>query len=70
VSEPFGVGAAAPSEPAALSEDAAGSTGHAGVDAAIGSLGEVASLAPREQVAAYVEAHRALHETLSTIEER
>jgi hypothetical protein len=45
-------------------------TGHPAVDAAIGALDEVASLAPREQVSAYVEAHRALQETLGTIEER
>jgi hypothetical protein len=45
-------------------------TGHAAVDAAVGALDEVASLAPKEQVAAYVEAHRALQETLDTVQER
>ena len=49
---------------------AEGPTGHPAVDAVVGSLGEVASLAPRAQVSAYVEAHRALQETLGTIEER
>jgi hypothetical protein len=47
-----------------------GPTGHPAVDAAMEALGEVASLAPGEQVSAYVEAHRALQETLGTIEER
>jgi hypothetical protein len=45
-------------------------TGHAAVDAAVARLGEVASLSPGEQVAAYEEAHRTLQETLGTIEER
>jgi hypothetical protein len=47
-----------------------GRTGHAAVDAAVARLGEVASLSPGEQVAAYEEAHRTLQETLGTIEER
>ena len=45
-------------------------TGHPAVDAAVARLGEVASLSPGEQVAAYEEAHRTLQETLGTIEER
>ena len=45
-------------------------TGHSAVDAAVARLGEVASLSPGEQVAAYEEAHRTLQETLGTIEER
>jgi hypothetical protein len=44
-------------------------TGNAAVDATIGALGEAASLTPKEQVAAYAEAHQALQETLQTIEE-
>jgi hypothetical protein len=44
--------------------------GHPAVDAAVARLGEVASLSPGEQVAAYEEAHRTLQETLGTIEER
>jgi hypothetical protein len=51
-------------------EQEKGRTGHPAVDAAVGPLSEVASLSPREQVAAYEAAHRALQETLSTIEER
>jgi hypothetical protein len=47
-----------------------GGTGHPAVDAAVARLGEVASLSPGEQVAAYEEAHRTLQETLGTIEER
>ena len=52
------------------SAGAEGLTGHPTVDAAMEALGEVASLAPGEQVSAYVEAHRALQDTLGTIEER
>jgi hypothetical protein len=44
--------------------------GHPAVDAVVASLGEVASLSPREQVAAYTDAHRTLQETLGSIEER
>jgi hypothetical protein len=54
-------------EPAAA---AASSTGHPGVDAAIAALDGVGDLPPREHVAAYAEAHQALHETLNTIDER
>jgi hypothetical protein len=53
-----------------LSAPEEGLTGHRAVDAAVGPLSEVASLSPREQVAAYEEAHRALQETMGTIEER
>ena len=52
------------------SREEPGETGHPAVDAAVGPLSEVASLSPREQVAAYEEAHRTLQETLGTIEER
>jgi len=40
------------------------------VEAAVGALGEVASLPLRQQVAVYADAHRTLQETLGTIEER
>jgi hypothetical protein len=50
--------------------DGAASTGHPVVDAAVASLDRAAARSPREQVAAYVDAHRALQETLNTIEER
>jgi hypothetical protein len=52
------------------SREEPGGSGHPAVDAAVGPLSEVASFSPREQVAAYEAAHRALQETLSTIEER
>jgi cell fate (sporulation/competence/biofilm development) regulator YlbF (YheA/YmcA/DUF963 family) len=45
-------------------------TGHPAVDAVVERLERVDELAPREQVTAYSEAHRALQETLGTIEER
>jgi hypothetical protein len=57
-----------PTEPSEAFEHE--TTGHPGVDAAVARLGEVASLSPGEQVAAYEEAHRTLQETLGTIEER
>jgi hypothetical protein len=56
-------------EPAEAPERS-GQTGHPAVDAAVARLGEVASLSPGEQVAAYEEAHRTLQQTLGTIEER
>ncbi len=62
--------AKATAEPAPAETRVAGATGHPAVDAAIGALDEVASLAPGEQVSAYVDAHRALQDTLGTIEER
>jgi hypothetical protein len=46
------------------------STGHPAVDAVVAAMSEVASLSPREQVAAYTDAHRTLQETLGSIEER
>jgi hypothetical protein len=55
---------------AAQGSPASGPTGHPRVDAAIAGLEEVASLASRDQVAAYAATHQVLHETLRTIEER
>jgi hypothetical protein len=43
---------------------------HPPVDAVVASLEQVASLSPRDQVAAYADAHHALQETLGSIEER
>jgi hypothetical protein len=50
-------------------EKPGGSTGQAGVDAALGALSEAADLTPGEQVGAYEEAHRALSQTLAGIDE-
>jgi hypothetical protein len=54
---------------AALSGPATGPTGHPVVDAAIGRLAEQAELPPAEQVAGYEAAHRALSQTLASIDE-
>jgi hypothetical protein len=55
---------------ASTTASAAASTGHPAVDAVVAALGGVASLSPREQVAAYADAHRTLQQTLGSIEER
>jgi hypothetical protein len=61
-------GGPAPAEPEAT-EPATGPTGHAVVDAAVARLAELAELPPSEQVAGYEAAHRALSQTLASIDE-
>jgi hypothetical protein len=60
-------------EPAVAEPEAAGSgtgpTGHPMVDAAVARLAEQAELPPAEQVAGYEAAHRALSQTLASIDE-
>ncbi|WP_018353206.1 hypothetical protein [Longispora albida] len=45
------------------------STGSTRVDEALGQLAEAAVLPPAEQVAAFEAAHRALQETLASVDE-
>jgi hypothetical protein len=45
------------------------STGHPEVDAALAELDVATELAPAQQVAAYEQAHRALSQTLATIDQ-
>jgi hypothetical protein len=46
-----------------------GPTGHPAVDAALASLADATELPPSEQVAAYEATHRALQQTLATIDQ-
>ncbi len=45
------------------------STGHPDVDAAVAALTDVADQPPAQQLGAYEQAHRALSETLSAIDQ-
>jgi hypothetical protein len=60
-------------EPAVAEPEVAGPgtgpTGHPMVDAAVARLAEQAELPPAEQVAGYEAAHRALSQTLASIDE-
>jgi len=63
-------GAASHGVPAAGAAPAgAPATGQPAVDAALAALDDAADLPPAEQVAAYEDAHRALSQTLSTIDQ-
>jgi hypothetical protein len=73
-----GTAHASSAEPAAAESEAAGPsvsgratgpTGHPVVDAAVAGLAEQAGLGPAEQVAGYEAAHRALSQTLASIDE-
>lgn len=48
---------------------AAGGSGHPAVDAVLQALANAADLPPADQIAAYEAAHRALRETLATIDQ-
>ena len=61
-------GGPALAEPEAT-ESATGPTGHPVVDAAVARLAELAELPPAEQVSGYEAAHRALSQTLASIDE-
>jgi hypothetical protein len=50
-------------------ESATGPTGHPVVDAAVARLSQQAELPPAEQVSGYEAAHRALSQTLASIDE-
>jgi hypothetical protein len=54
---------------AAPVEGGDGPTGHPAVDAALAELAAGTEAAPAEQVAAYETAHRALQQTLATIDQ-
>lgn len=56
-------------EPTAASPDDAASTGHPSVDEALRALDDAADAAPAEQIEAYEAAHRALQQTLATIDQ-
>jgi hypothetical protein len=58
------------SGPEELAPEPETGTGNPDVDAALGVLDGLDERPPREQVAAYAEAHQALQETLNTIDER
>jgi hypothetical protein len=54
---------------ASVSGPATGPTGHPVVDAAVAGLAEQAELPPAEQVGGYEAAHRALSQTLASIDQ-
>jgi len=56
-----------PPDDAAVPDDPG--TGHPAVDAAVAAVAEVADQPPAQQVGAYEQAHRALSETLSAIDQ-
>ncbi|MBN1174275.1 MAG: hypothetical protein JXA67_19045 [Micromonosporaceae bacterium] len=49
-------------------DQGAEATGHPEVDAVLAGLADVSQMPPAQQVARYAEAHRALAETLRTID--
>jgi hypothetical protein len=56
-------------EPTAAAPDDAASTGHPAVDEALRALDDAADAPPAEQIPAYEAAHRALQQTLATIDQ-
>ena len=64
MTQPGGVHAGGASAGRALSN----ATGHPEVDAVLESLVDIAAVPPAEQVARYNDAHRALQQTLRTID--
>jgi hypothetical protein len=58
-----------PAEPAGPTVPAVAMTGHPAVDEALRALDDAAQAPPAEQIPAYEAAHRALQQTLATIDE-